>query len=474
MRYKFPLKMKLALALFSLLLSLLALEIGLRAAGQYYLSNTITPPSEIDPAPDNVRIMSIGDSFTFGGRVPRHETYPAHLGRLLREKYPNWKHQVFNQGVCEYNSAQVLMFLSQWLELYKPQVVVLLVGSSNRFNSWGFEGGGGQGILNTLRGLRVYKMLRLIVLNLSARDGSGDAVTIGADGHFKGKTLYIKGKDYIKKMQGIKAPSSGDRLRHAWYLHNSGDPSRAKDEIRRALEERPKDLELLAAAGYFLFKEKDIPGADPYYRKILQSGDKGGLALGQLAWFFNNAGRESIKPGTYDKAIDYLFEALTYNPHDEYVYYAMNRAYNLQSRYDARTMLRKCEALLRAHPDLADNPKFKNHVQMFKAGKEWDRTMVGWLESDLEKIVKMVKESGARLILQNYPVSYPLANNTLQKVAKEHALPLVDNLSVFNGLLTSRDRKELLHDDDHCTPAGHGVMAQNVMRTLVQQKITPR
>lgn len=116
-------------------------------------------------------VLCLGDSFTFGESVEVEDTYPARLQKILNDNYPEQSFRVINAGVCERNSSQVLQNLPKKIRYYQPDLIILLVGASNRFNFIGFDKE--KTIYSKLKdavyGLRVYKMLKIIALNLKFR-----------------------------------------------------------------------------------------------------------------------------------------------------------------------------------------------------------------------------------------------------------------------------------------------------------------
>jgi lysophospholipase L1-like esterase len=471
----------------SLFFFLALTEIGLRMAGRHYLSQTVTAPSQVDGSETNTRILCVGDSFTFGGRVGRSETYPAQLGDLIRQRVPGRKFQVFNQGVCEYNSWQLLQFLPEWLATYRPAAVVVLVGSANRFNPWGYDWARDTGLLSAIEravtDLRVVKMVRLIVLNLRGRalSWSGSSVHFdetpvnhGIDGHHTNLTPYLQAKEYLSRKFALKQAAPSAPADPAWVLYDSGDVEQAKAVCARALADTADSEELLCAAGYFEYKTGNYAAAEKLYQRALAAHrPPSDFAASQASFFYSNAGRDSLLVGKYDSAIDFFFRAILFNPDDEYMYYAMSKAFDLQSTYDSAYIMRRCQELMVERPDLRENPKFQNHIAMFQNKEQWDRGVEQWLARDLDQIVRLCRQSKAEVIFQNYPVSYPLANGVLQQAAARNHLPIVDNLSAFNNVLAREERSQYLFDDDHCTPAGHRIMAEDVFATLVAEGVVP-
>ena len=68
---------------------------------------------------DKIRILVIGDSYTFGEEVSDNETYPFYLQELI----PN--SEVMNLGMHGYGHDQMLIFLKEEGIKYKPDIVIL-------------------------------------------------------------------------------------------------------------------------------------------------------------------------------------------------------------------------------------------------------------------------------------------------------------------------------------------------------------
>ncbi len=74
--------------------------------------------------PDEFRILSLGESSTFGSGVSDEETYSALLERYLAEADPAQAYRVINAGVPAYSSFQSLVYLkTRGLELHPDMVL---------------------------------------------------------------------------------------------------------------------------------------------------------------------------------------------------------------------------------------------------------------------------------------------------------------------------------------------------------------
>ncbi len=71
------------------------------------------------PHPGKLRIMVLGDSFTFGDGVSDDETYPAYLQRMIPDA------EIINLGVRGYGHDQMLIQLQEEGFKLRPDVVIL-------------------------------------------------------------------------------------------------------------------------------------------------------------------------------------------------------------------------------------------------------------------------------------------------------------------------------------------------------------
>lgn len=71
-----------------------------------------------------IRLLTLGDSTTFGWGVPQAETWPAQLEALLQKAHPEIKVEVLNGGVPGYTSFQGLHHYKTHGMRFKPDLVV--------------------------------------------------------------------------------------------------------------------------------------------------------------------------------------------------------------------------------------------------------------------------------------------------------------------------------------------------------------
>jgi lysophospholipase L1-like esterase len=87
----------------------------------------------------SIRILSIGDSCTWGWGVGQDEAYPTALQRLLDERYGAGRYQVLNAGVPGYTSYEGLIYLRERGLPLKPAIVIAGYGFNETFHTGDIE-----------------------------------------------------------------------------------------------------------------------------------------------------------------------------------------------------------------------------------------------------------------------------------------------------------------------------------------------
>jgi lysophospholipase L1-like esterase len=84
------------------------------------------PEYQIAKPPGTLRVLLVGDSFTFGYGVAEDSTYGRYLEELLRVPSPSCpRPEVLNAGVNGYNARQEVAFIRRLGLRYNPDIVIL-------------------------------------------------------------------------------------------------------------------------------------------------------------------------------------------------------------------------------------------------------------------------------------------------------------------------------------------------------------
>jgi lysophospholipase L1-like esterase len=80
---------------------------------------------KLQKAPGQIRILAVGDSFTFGYGVSDRDTFPEELNQLLKKNFPSQDIQVLNLGVSGYGSADEALVIKHKAAAYSPDLVII-------------------------------------------------------------------------------------------------------------------------------------------------------------------------------------------------------------------------------------------------------------------------------------------------------------------------------------------------------------
>lgn len=76
----------------------------------------------------NLRILTLGDSNTYGLYLPAEDSYPAQLEALWNLQHPDAPVEVINLGYPGTNSFRLLSNLPNILDTFQPDLVLLMIG----------------------------------------------------------------------------------------------------------------------------------------------------------------------------------------------------------------------------------------------------------------------------------------------------------------------------------------------------------
>ncbi len=93
------------------------------------------PEVPVERGPNDFRVLSLGDSNTFGWGVRYEEAYPTVLAGLLREALPGRDVHVLNGGCSGYSAYQGLEILRRRGVKYRPDIVTIWFGWNDK-GSW--------------------------------------------------------------------------------------------------------------------------------------------------------------------------------------------------------------------------------------------------------------------------------------------------------------------------------------------------
>ncbi|MFT7463085.1 MAG: lysophospholipase L1-like esterase [Pseudohongiellaceae bacterium] len=143
-------------------------------------------------------VLCVGDSNTFGLHLPRVYAYPAMLQAALGQRYRQ-PVSVINRGIPGQNSAQVAAGLLQDLDELSPDIVFILAGINDTWNTDGQDLGWSS----------IFGQIKLVRLAKVLATGVTSATTFEISTDDQGEILVNRGEGQRRINQGDKAGAIG-------------------------------------------------------------------------------------------------------------------------------------------------------------------------------------------------------------------------------------------------------------------------
>jgi lysophospholipase L1-like esterase len=120
------------------------------------------PEFAVAKPPDTFRILSLGDSRTFGWGLSETETYSAELGRLMQAQSGSSNRiEIINAGVNAWSYAQMLVFYRDFAAIWQPDLVI--IGEANLWTQFS-EQNDAQFVKKFMSRVRLKNFLRRFAL----------------------------------------------------------------------------------------------------------------------------------------------------------------------------------------------------------------------------------------------------------------------------------------------------------------------
>lgn len=488
------LKQKVFLVLFSIFLTIVFLEVGLRIGGVTFLYFQ-QRNNAIQWRDDQLHILCIGESTTaLGGE----NGYPFQLEEILNKKMPDIRFKVINAGLVAKKSAHILMHLEENLDKYNPEIVVAMIGINDKKRI-------PDPILHKelfYENFRIYKLWTL--LNAHIRHKIMEMRQKESETEDK---LTKEDPEHISTIRGLMGQLAARRIQNnrlEHYYQRSKSP-----EIKQELE-RGKQAEgwVLVAIGQYYRERKDYALAKKYLNTALyQIPDEIGayFELGRCykeqkeyekaVFLFKRA--IELYPDTVlgfmelAEAYDYLGEkeevrkiyewVLQKNPDNIWIYTEMGKWFKEEGHYEQSvkaylsaydknpTDYAVCEQLADIYAiqgNLDEARKFQEKAQEGQAQREYSSYTI----ENYNKIADIIQQRGIKLICMQYPLRSiaPLK----EILSSKEGIVFVENKENFEKILRDSKYSKVFSDNfagdfGHCTRTGNRLIAENLANTIL-------
>lgn len=353
-----------------LLVVLFFIEIGLRGVGGMHYATSFSRAQKSKNSRSEPTVLCIGDSFVYGVGAPLSSAFPEQLERLF--KAHGMAVRVVNRGIGGQNTAMIVKNLPKQADRYKPDIVVVLAGTNNRWSSQAaslkFDSVGGA-LDAMLQNSKLYKFAKLLIMEASAyRFRKERKVTSEQPvrNTLKCNSKNIQYPQFIltdTKRMGNHSDSVGrGTFEDAWQSVLRSQYSVARNIFKRNCVQKKERILNVWGLGMSYCLEGDYGSA----ARILQNGvvvhgEDSRLynALGEIAllrdelesaevWFtkgigvnecdvrnYVGMGRVCFQRREYEKALQWYTQAKELNPGDAYVYYHVGKYHAFIRNFDA-------------------------------------------------------------------------------------------------------------------------------------------
>ncbi len=476
-------KQKLLLILFGLFLTVILLEASLRIAGSIVLMLQ-ERHNHLSNDPREYRILCLGESTTaLGGE----DSYPSQLEALLNLHSHQKKFTVINKGIISTTSEYILSHLDQYLDQYRPQMVIVMMGINdsaylhgpNKSLWW-------ENIKYSLEDLRFYKLLHLIYEHVSHRINGANKPGLSADVTVPEESNNQQIENFLR----LVIAESIER----YHQHNT-----------------TQSLIQAGLASLELTRRYRIEGLYLKAQSLLQEA---ALLIPNYPQLYQEQGELYLAQEKYPDAIKAFQTVLFIEPKNTSVLPSLARAFHLENNDNAFIVY---AGYLQTNPqdywgyiELAQWLKEKGHIKLaqeflqraieISPGLDQAYVDMGAIsqEQGKEKLAKQFYQQGASKIQGEYsPATYVNYALILNKVLKRHLkavvmqyplreiAPLKNYLGERNNLIFVENKQNFkqalakngfnyyfkdnfAYDFGHCTRAGNALIAQNLTDIILQ------
>ena len=451
-----PIRVRITLIACGLFLSLVLLEIGIRAGGFILFTAQEYRNAQAVKQKGACRIMCLGESTTAG-------QYPKPLEKILNARSAGMKFSVIDEGVIAANTNTILAKLEANLDKYKPDIVITMMGYNDKWIMYY------QDIPEANSGLfqnyRTYRLIRLIY-KYSFRQP-------------RNKSLPGQNKAGVRS--GAKfMPGDGKNYGESGYRYQrQGDLDLAAKYFKKSLELNPKDDEALLNWGELLRNQGRSPEAERCFKKAIRINPKNCKAYIGLGCIYRKQGKIGLAEKYYQKALEV-------DPAEEWACSELLQVYKIQGRFPQREKI--LQRFIEQNPENDWGYKalgsFYREVGQVEMAETYNSKLKGLNLKEYSSLTmhnyRTIKQVLDRRGIKLVCVQYPLRSvEPLKRIfASEGGAIFVDNEKVFAEAVEKDGYKKYFADTfggdfGHCTQEGNRLLAANIADVILKE-VFPR
>lgn len=450
----------------------LILEFSLRIFGYLHTKNNIDKQLSVSTIPTN-SILCIGDSFTESIGSTKNNDYPSLLEKIINEN--DYSYSVINLGLSGKNTAQISMEMPYYIDVFNPKIAIILAGGANYWNYWGYQEE------SFISSLKTVKLFKLLFDNINYQN-SKNRFNIDE---------YNQRRIHYKQSLIIDENALSPFILKIRSLVNS-NKIESLDSCLENIELSEEDIYHLIA--FSILTSKPTQLINNLDIKKLQNHKVRFLTTVYRNLLLNEQNDISIFPPEYNAI--YLFamqmiasefskevmeKCLKLNPYFEDPYFHLsslgedkiiisNNYYKNRFSISDSIFYYKLLFGLDSETSIFNNSHIIESLDLNIKTAAIDQ----WVSNDIEKMVDICNQRKIQIVLMNYPtLNKSSISNSVNQVLSDFAIKnnivFVNNTQLFDTITT--DRLSYFISDGHCNDKGYMLMAQNIFKILVENKI---
>jgi len=332
---------------------------------------------------------------------------------------------------------------------YKPHMVITMMGINDdedlasgfsRSNIFSFTKA-------VIRGLRIYKLAKLIRIRLHEPDFLENMyIERGRD--YQAQGSYPESEEMYKKAIALKLNNPVPYVDLAWCYGEQGKIMQAEGTFKRAVTIKPKDESVYIELGQFYQGQKRYPEAEKALKKALEVSPDNDTVYISLCWCYGEQGKYLQAEEAFKKAIEIRPKSkIGYTELAQY-YYSDRDFYP-----NTKEMAKKVEAYF---------DKVKSVTGNYNEGTR----------RNYNRLKGILSGKGIKLVCMQYAMRS--LRDLKEMFDSNEGIIFIDNEAVFREALKKGKYEDYFIDRfagdfGHCTPEGNRIMANNVADTLFRE-----
>jgi tetratricopeptide (TPR) repeat protein len=495
---KIALGRKLGLIILGVVLALAAVEAGFRAAGGLLSVGREARNRRGLSEAGAYRILCLGESTT-------QEQWPGPLEEELNRRGAGLKFKVIDKGLGGTYSGAILAQLNEYLETYRPHMVVVMMGINDGEWVWknpaAYEDTWLVKAELFLKGLRLTKLATYIFDGLRA-DPKDPWTYFHLGESYRRKGEHAKAEKVYR--DGIQAVPG-----NAWLYYALGNLYREKDNYKQAEEALKTGIEADRQNPHVYNALGNLYRENKEYEKAVRTFEAGIKAAPQDQWLYFDLGNLHGLAGEFDKAESAYRAGIKADPKNAHAYIELGNLYRKKGEYREAEKIYRAgieadpanpqtyselgnlylmkgekskaeEVLARGQGAVGDLPKIRGALSLLSlarnaaSGKKYDSKSYPPLVTiqNYQKLRDQILSRGMKLVCMQYPLRD--AGVLEEILGKEGGILYVENKNNFAEAITAHGRKEIFEDNfggdfGHCTALGNSLIAKNAADAILRE-----